>query len=372
MAPGIRKTQRPTMKDVARLAGVSVQTVSVVVNDKAVVSAETRDRILAAIDELGYRPQAVARSLRTGTTNTIGLMVADITNPFFSRMADAVEDHAHAAGYNVILYNTHSDPERERTYLHIAAQRWVDGMLFVTTTDTLHGLRELQDADIPVVAIDRIPNGYDGPSVILDNTRTGTMVAEHLLDLGHQRLAHICGPLDLRLSIERLESFHEAIRARGLEPLPHAVGDAAWSCESGYDSMRGLLSRDPAPTAVFASNDRLAIGAMRAASEAGLRIPQDISVVGVDNIELAPYQTPPLTTVRQSLSDVATLATRILLDLVAGRLPERTQVVFEPELIDPPVDGRATHPGPKNTEGGVAQDESMTRLRVPQAGHRRG
>ncbi len=333
MAPGMLRTQRPTMKDVARLAGVSVQTVSVVVNDKAVVSPDTRDRILAAIEELGYRPLAAARSLRTGSTRTIGLMVADITNPFFARMADAVEDHAHGAGYNVILYNTHSDPERERTYLHIAAQRWVDGMLFVTTTDTLHGLRTLQDAGIPVVAIDRIPHHYEGPSVTLDNQRTGALVAEHLLDLGHQHLAHICGPLDLRLSIERLDSFDAAIRARGLEPLPHAVGDAAWSCESGYIAMRQLLARDPAPTAVFASNDRLAIGAMRAVVEAGLHVPGDVSIVGVDNIELAPYQTPPLTTVRQSLADVATLATKILLDLLQGVEPEEPHVVFEPRLM---------------------------------------
>ncbi len=321
------------MKDVARLAGVSVQTVSMVVNDKAVVSAATRDRILAAIEELGYRPSATARNLRTGSTRTIGLMVADITNPFFARMADAVEDHAHAAGYNVILYNTHSDPERERTYLHIAAQRWVDGMLFVTTTDTLHGLRDLREAGIPVVAIDRIPTDYDGPSVILNNTRTGAIVADHLLDLGHERLAHICGPLDLRLSLERLESFRDAIRARRLEPLPHAVGDAAWSCDSGFEAMGELLDREPRPTAVFASNDRLAIGAMRAAVERGLRIPEDISIVGVDDIELAPFQTPPLTTVRQSLTDVATLATKILLDLTNGRTPAEPQVVFEPELV---------------------------------------
>ena len=165
-------------------------------------------------------------------------------------------------------------------------------MLFVTTTDTLHGLRTLQDAGIPVVAIDRIPHHYEGPSVTLDNQRTGALVAEHLLDLGHQHLAHICGPLDLRLSIERLDSFDAAIRARGLEPLPHAVGDAAWSCESGYIAMRQLLARDPAPTAVFASNDRLAIGAMRAVVEAGLHVPGDVSIVGVDNIELAPTKPP--------------------------------------------------------------------------------
>jgi LacI family transcriptional regulator len=345
VAPGLQKTRRSTMRDVARVAGVSVQTVSVVVNDKAVVSAETRDRIMAAIDELGYRPLAAGRSLRTGTTDTIGLMVADITNPFFARMADAVEDHAHRAGYNVILYNTHSDPERETTYLRIAAQRWVDGMLVVTTTDTLHGLEELQKAGIPVVAIDRIPAGYDGASVILDNRRTGALVAEHLLDLGHQRLAHICGPLDLRLSIERLESFRDAVHARGFEPLPYAVGDAAWSCESGYRAMLELLDLQPGPTAVFASNDRLAIGAMRAVIDRGHRVPEDVSVVGVDDIELAAYQTPPLTTVRQRLSEVATLATKMLLELVAGRMPQETLVVFEPELMVRESTARAADAG---------------------------
>jgi DNA-binding LacI/PurR family transcriptional regulator len=321
------------MKDVARLAGVSVQTVSVVVNDKATVAPETRNRILAAIEELGYRPQAVARSLRTGTTRTIGLMVADITNPFFARMADAVEDHAHAAGYNLILYNTHSDPEREQTYLQIAAQRWVDGMLFVTTTDMLRGLRALQATGIPVVAIDRIPDDYDGPYVILDNGTTGRLAAKHLLDLGHRDLVHICGPLDLRLSVERLESFEGMVRERGWTPIPHVIGDASWSCESGYQAMRALLTCERRPTAVFAANDRLAIGAMRAIVEAGLRIPEDVSVIGVDDIELAAYQAPPLTTIRQNLRDVATLATRILLDLVRGTDNRQTKVVFEPELI---------------------------------------
>ena len=333
MAALLRKTQRPTMKDVARLAGVSIQTVSVVVNEKGAVSSETRDRILAAIDELGYRPLAVGRSLRTGSTRTIGLMVADITNPFFARMADAVEDHAHRCGYNLILYNTHSDAERERTYLQIAAERWVDGMLFVTTTDTLHGLGALRAAGIPVVAVDRIPHDYDGPWVILDNRRTGTLVGEHLLELGHEDLAHICGPLDLRLSVERLESFEAAVRGRGFEPISHVVGDASWSCESGYLAMRSMLASARIPTAVFASNDRLAIGAMRAVVEAGRRVPEDISIVGVDDIELAPYLTPPLTTVRQRLADVATLGTKILLDLIHGDEPGQTQVVFEPELV---------------------------------------
>jgi DNA-binding LacI/PurR family transcriptional regulator len=329
----VRKAGRPTMRDVARRAGVSIQTVSVVVNDKGVISAVTRERILAAIDELGYRPFAVARSLRTGSTHTIALVISDISNPFFSKMAETVEEHAHRSGYNLILCNTHSDPGRERGYLRIATQRWVDGVLFVATTDTMPGLDAVTAAGVPVVAIDRIPEGFDGPSVILDNLQTGRLVADHLLGLGHRRLAHISGPLALRLSRERLEGFREAVAARSPEPVLHAVGDNRWSCESGHRAMRSLLESGSAPTAVFAANDRLAIGAMRAIEEAGLLIPEEVSVVGVDDIELAAYHSPPLTTVRQSLVDVAALGTRILLGLLKGEQPVPSQVVFDPELV---------------------------------------
>ncbi len=333
MAKTARKGQRPTMKDVARLAGVSVQTVSVVVNNRPEIAPDTRDRILAAIDQLGYRPFFVARSLRTGLTRNIALVVSDITNPFFANMANTVEDYAHASGYNLILYNTHSDVQREKNYLQVASQRWIDGLLFVSTKDEIHGLETLQSAGIPVVAVDRIPDNYDGPWVILDNLKTGQLVANHLLDLGHRHLAHISGPLDLRLSRERLQGFQEVIAARGLEPGLSAVGDDSWSCESGYVAMRSLLQARPRPTAVFASNDRLAIGAMRAAIESGLRIPQDLSIVGVDNIEFAAYQSPPLTTVHQSLMSVATLGIKILLSILTGETPVQTQVVFEPTLI---------------------------------------
>jgi DNA-binding LacI/PurR family transcriptional regulator len=321
------------MKDVARLAGVSVQTVSVVINNKPDIAPDTRDRILSAIESLGYRPFAVARSLRTGSTRTIALVVSDITNPFFAKMANTVEDYAHRSGYNLILYNTHSDLERERNYMQIATQRWVDGLLFVSTKDTMYGLEPLRAAGIPVVAVDRIPDDYDGPWVILDNLKTGSLVAEHLLDLGHRYFAHISGPLDLRLSRERLQSFQDAIAARGIEPGVSVAGDDSWSCESGYRAMQSLLEMRRQPTAVFASNDRLAIGAMRAIVEAGLHIPEDISVVGVDDIEFAAYQTPPLTTVRQSLTDVATLGIKILLGILRGETPAQTQVVFEPMLV---------------------------------------
>jgi len=321
------------MKDVARLAGVSIQTVSVVVNGKREISPETRERVLAAIKQLGYQPYNVARSLRTGSTRTIALVVSDITNPFFATMANTVEDYAHASGYNLILYNTHSDLDRERKYIEIATQRGVDGLLFVATKDETRGLETLKTAGIPVVAIDRIPDNYNGPSVVLDNIKTGHLVAEHLLDLGHTRFAHISGPLDLLLSRERKSGFQETIAARGLEPGPSVPGDDSWSCESGYRAMQTLLKSSPRPTAVFAANDRMAIGAMRAIIEAGLKIPEDISVAGVDDIEFAAFQSPPLTTVRQSLVSVATCGITLLLDILQGKEPVETQIVFEPKLV---------------------------------------
>jgi len=328
-----QRQRRPTMKDVAQLAGVSVQTVSVVVNNKLVVSEETRDRVLSAIKQLGYRPYSVARSLRTGTTLSIALVVSDITNPFFATMASTVEDYARASGYSLILYNTHSDLAREKDYIQMAIQRGIDGLLFVATKDEMHGLAALEKANIPVVAIDRIPDDYTGPAVTLDNIKTGQLVAEHLLNLQHVRFAHISGPLDLRLSRERMAGFREMIEARGLDPGPAIAGDDDWSCESGYRAMRELLQTNPLPTAVFAANDRMAIGAIRAITEIGLRIPQDISVVGVDDIELAAYQPTPLTTVRQSLVDIATLGIKILLDILAGEESIQTRIVCEPHLI---------------------------------------
>jgi len=321
------------MKDVAKLANVSIQTVSVVVNNKPDIAPETRARVLSAIETLGYQPYTVARSLRTGATRTIALIVSDITNPFFASMANTVEYYAHESGYSVILYNTHADLEREKKYIEMATQRGVDGVLFVATKDEMRGLDSLEAAGTRVVAIDRIPDNFNGPALTLDNVKTGVLVAEHLLDLGHTRFAHIVGPLDLHLSRDRMNGFHDTIRSRGLEPGPVATSDSSWSARSGYEAMQTLLKENPLPTAVFAANDRVAIGAMGAITQAGLRIPQDISIVGVDDIEFATYQTPPLTTVRQSLEDIATSGIKTLLDILEKREPVQTHIAFEPLLI---------------------------------------
>jgi DNA-binding LacI/PurR family transcriptional regulator len=323
----------PTMKDVAQLAGVSIQTVSAVVNNKPDITLETRTRVLAAIKQLDYRPYSVARSLRTRQTRTIALVVSNIASVAIATMASAAEAHAHSFGYSLILYNTHNDVDRETDYFNAAVQKWVDGMVFIPAKGRLGRLDILQAAGIPFVAIDRIPDNYSGPAVMLDNLKAGRLAGEHLLDLGHRHVAHIGGPMEIRLARERFSGFQQALAARGLEPDSCAVEEGIFSCEHGYMAMRQLLAYQPRPTAVFAANDLIAIGAMHAVDEAGLRVPHDISIVGVDDIQVAAFQTPPLTTIRQPFTQLATLGVQLLLDILAGKEPVQNQIVIEPSLI---------------------------------------
>ena len=333
------RSKSPTMKDVAWAAGVSVQTVSAVVNNKPGITESTRVRVLSAIQELGYRPFSVGRSLRTRKTRTLALVISDIANPSFATMASAAENYAHTFGYSLVVYNTHDDVGRETEYLHMAIDRWIDGVLFVAAQDHMEGLQALLDADIPAVAVDRIPEGYSGPSVTLDNVAAGRLAVEHLLSLGHRHLAHISGPLHLRLARERLHGFRSALADHGLagrndaSGCEHPLAEGNWECESGYQAMKEILRHDPLPTAVFSANDRMAIGAICAVHEAGLRVPQDISFVGLDDIEVAAYQNPPLTTIRQSFAELATLGVRLLLDLISGQASVATKVVVAPQLI---------------------------------------
>jgi DNA-binding LacI/PurR family transcriptional regulator len=322
-----------TMRDVAELAGVSIQTVSAVVNNKPDITQETRTRVLAAVEQLKYQPYSVARSLRTRQTRTIALVVSNIASVAIAAMASAAEAHAHSFGYSLTLYNTHNDVERETSYFNTAVQHWVDGVVFIPAMGRLGRLDILQAAGIPAVAIDRIPDNYSGPAVMLDNLKAGRLAGEHLLDLGHRCMAHIGGPLEIRLARERFVGFQQALEARGLEPSSCAIEEGTFTCQSGYLAMQQLLTYQPRPTAVFAANDLMAIGAMRAVNEAGLRVPHDISIVGVDDIEVAGFQTPPLTTIRQPFTELATLGVQLLLDILAGKELAQSQLVIEPTLI---------------------------------------
>lgn len=328
----MNKPKPPTMKAVANLAGVSIQTVSAVVNAKPGITPETRARVQDTIHALGYRPYSVARSLRTGQTHTLALIVPDIANPAFSTLASAIEDYAHSSGYSVILYNTHDDTGREASYVQAITQRWIDGVLFVSTGDHTAGLEALSLAGIPTVAIDRVPEAYHGAWAALDNARAGQMAAEHLLELGHTRLVHIGGPGGLQLARERELGFRQAAAGRGITTLASISADS-WACESGFKVMQAILSGGRRPTAVFAASDRMAIGAMLAVHEAGLKVPGDISIVGLDDIEVAAFQNPPLTTIRQSFARLGTVSVELLLATLHGREPEQKQLRLEPALV---------------------------------------
>ena len=321
------------MQDVANAVGVSKQTVSAVINNKPGITRETRARVLAAIRELSYRPDRIARSLATGRTQTIALIVSDISSPFIAKMAIAAEDCAHVHGYRLVVYNTHDDVEREATYFEAASEGSVDGVLFSSAADVNQGLDILRSVGIPAVAIDRAPCPYSGPSVMVDNVLAVRLAAEHLLDLGHTRLTYISGPQGLRMTRERDGSFRRAIEARatGMEVCVQAT--RAWDLEAGYHAMQCILAHRPIPTGIVVAGDALAIGAMRAVHAAGLRIPEDISIVGMDDIDIAGYVQPPLTTVRQYVVQLATLGVELLLDILDSKEPQQTEIVLTPDLV---------------------------------------
>ena len=328
-----RRQKPPTMRDVAALANVSVQTVSAVVNKKPGITEETAARVLDVVKRLDYHPDYTARSLRSGRRRTIALLVSNVANSVLGRMASAAEDYAYANDYTLVLYNTHDDAEREMTYVNMAAQRSVDGVLFVAAKSPQKGSGILAAAGIPSVIIDRIPEDYSGPSVGLDNVKAGQLAAQHLLGLGHKRLAHIGAPPGPRLSRERETGFVQAVESFGIAADVRVEKVPDYGCAPGYLAMQRLLQQPPIPTGVFAATDLAAIGAMHAIREAGLSVPEDISVVGLDNIDVAAFQNPPLTTIRQFLVQLAALGVQMLLDILAGKEPALHQVVLEPAMV---------------------------------------
>ncbi len=238
-----RRRRGATMQDVADLSNVSKQTVSAVINDKPGITEETRVRVLAAIEQINYRMDLTARSLRTGRTHTVALLVTDISSPVLGTMASAAEERLYAENYNLVLYNTHDDLERERFYVDSILQRSVDGVMFVSAWDESTALDKLEAAGIPIVVVDRVPQNYGGPAVVLDNILAGRLAAAHLLALGHRRLAHIGGPAEVHIARERLNGFQAVLAEHGIDCLAIERADD-WHVESGCAAMQRLLARE--------------------------------------------------------------------------------------------------------------------------------
>ena len=304
--------------DVARRAGVSVGSVSRVINGHPTVTPATLERVELAIRELGYVPNAIAGSLRSRRSKTIGLIIPDVTNPFFSELALHVERSAAANGYNVILGNSDNSVDQETYYLRALALRRVDGIIFVPANATSRPI----DCAIPIVCVDREVGRH---RFVASANKAGAKSAiEYLNQLGHHLIACIAGPKDLPNARERRAGYEELVlpvlRSAGVDPSAYIVS-ADFSYDAGYAATRRLMDVSPRPTAIFASSDQQAIGGLRAAADLGLAVPRDLSIVGFDDIPLANLVMPRLTTVGQPVAEIGILAVQLLLDLFSGAVP---------------------------------------------------
>ncbi|MTD27944.1 ribose operon transcriptional repressor RbsR [Erwinia sorbitola] len=323
-----------TMKDVARLAGVSTSTVSHVINNNRFVSEAVREKVTTAISQLNYAPSALARSLKLNQTHTIGMLLTASSNPFYSEVVRGVERSCYERGYSLVLCNTEGDEDRMNRSLETLLQKRVDGLLIMCTESHLPSAELLHRyPTIPSVMMDWAP--FEGGSdIIQDNSLLGgEMATRHLISRGYTRIACIAGPQDKTPARLRLEGYQQAMASAGLVIPPGYIVSSDFEFQGGFNAMNTLLALDSPPQAVFTCNDAMAVGVYHALYLAGMHIPQDIAVMGYDDIELARYMTPPLSTVHQPKDELGELAIDALLHRLADPTASPQLLVLTPELM---------------------------------------
>lgn len=311
----MNSTARPkvTMADVARQAGVSTATVSFVLNNTKPVTPEVHRRVEQAMHSLGYQPSHAAQMLRTGKSATLGLVIPDLTNPFFPKLAQDVEQEARALGYAVLLADSHDDLALQDELLQNLERRGVDMLLVVPAMHTSATLK----AGVPVVVLDRLAG--ETPSVQSDKYQGGALAAQHLLNLGHRDFAILAGPDRNSAPGERVRGMLDTLEAAGVSVPSPCIVFGEYSVESGRSGTQALLSSGEAFTALLAANDTLALGALSALQSTGKRVPDDISLIGFDDISWASLSSPPLTTIRQDTRELARQALHLALKGQAGQ-----------------------------------------------------
>lgn len=321
-----------TIRDVARDARVSTATVSRVLSGKNPVSDEFRERVLDAVERLEYQPNALARSLREETTKTVGLLVSNVMNPFFTAVARAVEDSAAERGYSVVLCNADEDPSKEERYLDTLLQRRVDGLIVSPARAESPRLSRIGNNGLPVVFVDRAIEGIEAPVVRADGRRAVEELVEYLVGLGHRRMAVISGPQEVVSGRERLEAFLGAAERLGVPVAAARVEIGDFRRESGREAVLRLLDLVPPPTAVFAANNLMALGALQGISEAGCRIPEDLSLASFDDVTWFSLMSPPITAIAQPARELGAAAARMLLE-VAEKRERPESLILEAELV---------------------------------------
>jgi LacI family transcriptional regulator len=311
-----RAGKTSTIRDVAARAGVSLATVSRFLNGGRVRQAGAIGR---AIDELDFHPSALARSLKSGTTRAIGVVVPDITNPFFAAVVKGIESVTRDDEYDLLLCNTDESVDRERRVVATLMAKKVDGLLMAPATEHAEPPSYLVSTGVPTVFIDRRLAVGDFDSVLVDNEGGAALAARHLMSLGHERIAMVSGPLETTPGRGRYDGFVEAARAAGLELRAEYIALSDFREDGGYQSTLRLLAVQPQPTAIFVANNLMSMGALRAIHDLGLRIPDDISFLGFDDLDLAELLDPPLTVIDRPMAEQGVLAMRLLLSRMEHR-----------------------------------------------------
>lgn len=346
-----------TMKDVAGRARVSVSTVSHVLNGTRKVAGETQEAVLAAIGELGYQPNLLAKSLKTSRTFTVGLLISDIQNSFFTSVVRGIEDIALRRGYHLFLCNTDEDAAREDEYIRELAKKRVDGLIVASAAPRHDHARRLKDLAIPFVLMDREVEGIEADVVRLDNRMGTRLVADHLVGLGHERIGMVSGPLNKASGHERYQGLGVALAGLGVGMDDSMVRFGDFRTDSGRRGAAELLRMPEPPTAIVAANNKMTLGALLAVRESGVRIPDGVSVVGFDDMEWAPLADPPLTTLAQPAYEMGAEAIKLLLARIEdGPVDEPERVLLEPRLI---IRASTAAPGRGvRARGGASRDGS--------------
>jgi LacI family transcriptional regulator len=317
--------QRITIYDVARVAGASITTVSHVLNNTRNVRQETKRRVLEAVQALNYRPNSLARALVRHETGLIAMVIPSTGNPFFGELGAAIEARSFAAGYNVITCNAERSVAKADKYLEMLVDKRIDGIIYISSDRSTGQLQPLIRHQIPMVTFDRDFTHFD--SILLDNFQGGYLATHHLLELGHRHIACVTGSQMTSRASDRYRGYYQALTDVQAPFQPDWIIAGNWDYESGRRAAHRLASLDPRPTAAFAMNDAMAIGLLAGLSEVGLAVPADLSVVGYDDISIARYTTPPLTTISSCIAEAGSQLCQMLLNRIQGAYDDDVQKI---------------------------------------------
>lgn len=310
----------PTLRDVAEAAGVHAATASRALNPatRGLVNAETARRVIKIAETLGYRPNPIARGLKTSKSGTIGLVIPDLTNPLFPPIVRGIEDVLEPAGYSGLIVNTDNDPGRERAQIELLRSRQVEGLIVATALVKHPLMEQLHREGVVMVMVNRRPDGIDVPSITPDDAAGIALAVRHLADLGHRRIAHIAGPQETSTGVTRARSFRAAVRDLGLDEDPSLVtATTHWSEAAGAAGLRTLLDGDLGFTAIVAGNDLIALGCYDVFAERGMSCPEEMSVVGFNDMPFLDKLKPPLTSIAIPHQQIGAEASRLLLDAIS-------------------------------------------------------